>query len=603
MSHGKAAVDIGFSINKATLIENMQERSVIALGTVCDAVSNSGDLFKVDITKQIMLAARNAHSCYHEELNEKKLIEKKSKEQASKNKKKRKEERQKMDLSKKFTDRNFITPLRAMNEYLLKPSDLESLRKTTRRSPFEDNPPIQVYLRRDVEQKSIEVWGSEEALQRELKKRKEEEEQYRNNIFHVKKILKEYTRFTMHEEERKRQELIIKTSGRVVLTAVVINATNFALKVLAWLYTGSHSMFAEAIHSLADTGNQLILFYGIKKSLQTPTQYHPYGYHNMRYVASLISGVGVFFLGTGLSVYHGINGILHPETMESLYWAYVVLGGSLISEGGTLVVAFRETMRGAKRDGLTFLQYAHRNKLQNRSRPGVFIGYALKTVGYRIWYPDEDKVDKTKHVFFNESKIGMDSFRNKNVSSSTLTFIPEQVEEYLTIEEKEPPVHESTSSREWKRVTKKREKGKTAGQIDVYYNPKPGVRLRKRELENLTDEDLSEESSEEEHSAIVTEIPKSYRKAITSSLKEKWINAMETEIAILKDREVWEIVPRPINKTVIITDGYIPEQQMGIFQNNRWVYSIKENAEDQIEGIKVHLVAQGFHQVESSRLQ
>ncbi|CAL1267925.1 unnamed protein product [Larinioides sclopetarius] len=188
---------------------------------------------------------------------------------------KRKEERQKMDLSKKFTDRNFITPLRAMNEYLLKPSDLESLRKTTRRSPFEDNPPIQVYLRRDVEQKAIEVWGSEEAVQRELKKRKEEEEQYRNNIFNVKKILKEYTRSTMHEEERKRQELIMKTSGRVVLTAVVINATNFALKVLAWLHTGSHSMFAEAIHSLADTGNQLILFYGIKKSLRTPTQYHP----------------------------------------------------------------------------------------------------------------------------------------------------------------------------------------------------------------------------------------------------------------------------------------------------------------------------------------
>ncbi|GIY11571.1 zinc transporter 9 [Caerostris darwini] len=270
---------------------------------------------------------------------------------------KKKAVRKKMDLTQKFTDRNFITPLRAMNEYLLKPSDLESLRKITRRSPFEDNPPIYVYLRRDVEQKSIEVWGSQEAVQRELKKRQEEEEQYRNNIFHVKKILKEYTRSTMHEEEKKRQEIILKTSGRVVMTAVIINATNFALKVFAWLYTGSHSMFAEAIHSLADTGNQLLLVYGIKKSLQTPTQYHPYGYHNMRYVASLISGVGIFFLGTGLSIYHGINGILNPESMESLYWAYIVLGGSLVSEGGTLAVAYRETLRGARRDGLSFLQY------------------------------------------------------------------------------------------------------------------------------------------------------------------------------------------------------------------------------------------------------
>ncbi|GFY54925.1 zinc transporter 9 [Trichonephila inaurata madagascariensis] len=275
---------------------------------------------------------------------------------------KRKEERKKMDFTKSFTERNFITPLRAMNEYFLKPGDLEKLRKITRRSPFEDNPPIHVYLRRDVEQKSIEVWGSQEALQRELKRRQDEEEQYRNSIFHVKKILKEYTRSTMHEEERKRQEHILRTSGKVVITAVIINATNFALKVIAWLYTGSHSMFAEAIHSLADTGNQLLLVYGLKKSLQTPTQYHPYGYHNMRYVASLISGVGIFFLGTGLSLYHGINGILNPEQMESLYWAYVVLGGSLISEGGTLAVAFRETARGAKRDGMTFLQYVVRGQ-------------------------------------------------------------------------------------------------------------------------------------------------------------------------------------------------------------------------------------------------
>ncbi|GBM36831.1 hypothetical protein AVEN_82824-1 [Araneus ventricosus] len=80
MSLGNAAVERGFSINKAMLIENMQERSVIALRTVYDAVSNSGGLFKVDITKQMKLAARNAHSYYHEELKAEKLIEKKSEE-------------------------------------------------------------------------------------------------------------------------------------------------------------------------------------------------------------------------------------------------------------------------------------------------------------------------------------------------------------------------------------------------------------------------------------------------------------------------------------------------------------------------------------------
>ncbi|GBM08412.1 Retrovirus-related Pol polyprotein from transposon RE1 [Araneus ventricosus] len=82
---------------------------------------------------------------------------------------------------------------------------------------------------------------------------------------------------------------------------------------------------------------------------------------------------------------------------------------------------------------------------------------------------------------------------------------------------------------------------------------------------------------------MVTKIPKSHREAITSSLKEKWINDMETEIAILKDREIWEIVPHPQNKTVI---------------GCRWIYSIKENAEGQILKYKACLVAQGFNHVE-----
>lgn len=65
----------------------------------------------------------------------------------------RKKERVKFDTSHPFTERNFITAVRAMAEFLLKPSDLENLRKTKRRSPFENEPPITVYWRKDVEEK------------------------------------------------------------------------------------------------------------------------------------------------------------------------------------------------------------------------------------------------------------------------------------------------------------------------------------------------------------------------------------------------------------------------------------------------------------------
>lgn len=98
------------------------------------------------------------------------------------------------------------------------------------------------------------------------------------------------------------------------------NGTNFVIKMLAWSMTGSHSMFAEAIHSLADTINQVILAYGIHKSTQRANLDHPYGYANMRHVASLISGVGIFCVGAGLSFYHGITGLISQEPIESLYW-------------------------------------------------------------------------------------------------------------------------------------------------------------------------------------------------------------------------------------------------------------------------------------------
>lgn len=270
--------------------------------------------------------------------------------------------RRKLDVTKDYTERNFVTPVRAMSDYLLKPGDLEGLRKVQRRSPYEDAPPITVYLRRDVEARALEVWGSYDALQKEHERRRLEEQKYRESVSNVKSILKEYQRAERASQEAKRREQILQGSGRVVHTALAINCLNFAFKGVAWLYTGSHSMFAEAIHSLSDTCNQVLLAFGIHKSIQQANPDHPYGYHNMRYVSSLISGVGVFFFGAGLAWYHGIKGLLHPEALESLYWAFFILGGSLISEGGTFLVAFNEVKRGARREKMTMLEYVKRSR-------------------------------------------------------------------------------------------------------------------------------------------------------------------------------------------------------------------------------------------------
>lgn len=271
--------------------------------------------------------------------------------------------RKRVDLTASSMERNFITPVRAMADFLLKPSDLESLPKTKRRSPYECEPPITVYWRKDVEAKAVKVWGSKENLIKERLIREIEKKKYQQNLFTVKRRLREYRREMSKEAELAETESgLFGRSGKVVLTAVAINASNFLFKLFAWLYTGSHSMFSECIHSLADTINQLILAYGIHKSIQIADSYHPYGYSNMKYVASLISGVGIFCVGTGLSFYHGCLGLMHPSPVEDYFWAYFILGGSLVSEGATWLVAFNTIRKGAREINMSVKDYIFRGQ-------------------------------------------------------------------------------------------------------------------------------------------------------------------------------------------------------------------------------------------------
>lgn len=96
---------------------------------------------------------------------------------------KQQEKRERVDFSRSSLERNFITPARAMSDFLLKMSDLESLPKTKRRSPYEQEPPIIVYWRKDVEAKAIQVWGSRENLLRECLKREIERKQHQQSVY------------------------------------------------------------------------------------------------------------------------------------------------------------------------------------------------------------------------------------------------------------------------------------------------------------------------------------------------------------------------------------------------------------------------------------
>ena len=154
---------------------------------------------------------------------------------------------------------------------------LVGLRMTTRRSPSGFNHSINVYWRKDVEAKAMEIWGSWKNLEAEMVKLEEQKLKHKEPLsfylrfFDPSKKRRPLTRENWPvrpmrssinlEKPASGTGLMSNPSGRVVLAAIAINGTNFFFKVVAWLFTGSAAMFSEAVHSAADTCNQVITFF------------------------------------------------------------------------------------------------------------------------------------------------------------------------------------------------------------------------------------------------------------------------------------------------------------------------------------------------------
>jgi len=128
----------------------------------------------------------------------------------------------------------------------------------------------------------------------------------------------------------------------------------------AFLFTGSASLLSEAIHSFADVGNQVLLAVGVKKSQRAPNRLHPYGYSHERYIWALISGVGIFFLGCGVSMYHGVTQLLDPTPIAYPYIAFGALAFAFFVEGITFLLAYRQVLRSARQLGVSFREYVRR---------------------------------------------------------------------------------------------------------------------------------------------------------------------------------------------------------------------------------------------------
>ena len=148
------------------------------------------------------------------------------------------------------------------------------------------------------------------------------------------------------------------SSKTAVAAAIVGNALVMVAKFVAFIFTGSGAMLSETIHTLADLLNQILLMVGIVRSTRDADDTYAYGYQSERYVWALISAVGIFFLGCGVTVYHGIQTLMHPHEMKDLSWAIGVLIFSFILEGIVFLIALRAAKQQAgERPLLHFLRY------------------------------------------------------------------------------------------------------------------------------------------------------------------------------------------------------------------------------------------------------
>jgi cation diffusion facilitator family transporter len=148
---------------------------------------------------------------------------------------------------------------------------------------------------------------------------------------------------------------------KAVVAALAANLAIAIAKFVAFLFTGSASMLAESVHSVADTGNETLLLIGRGRSRRARTAAHPFGFGRERYFYAFVVAVMLFTVGSVFSIYDGIHKILSPGHLDSPVVAYVVLGLSMVLEGFSLRTAIHEANE-VRQEGLGWRQFVHVTK-------------------------------------------------------------------------------------------------------------------------------------------------------------------------------------------------------------------------------------------------
>jgi cation diffusion facilitator family transporter len=180
----------------------------------------------------------------------------------------------------------------------------------------------------------------------------------------------------------------VEGGRKAILAAFAANLGIAVAKFIGFIFTSSSSMLAEAVHSLADTGNQLLLLLGARRASRPATAEHSFGFGRERYFWAFVVALVLFIGGATFAIYEGIEKILHPHELESPGWAFAILGVAMLLEGFSLRTAWREA-RHADVGGVGMVRFVRQSRAPELpvvllEDTGALIGLLLALAGVSL---------------------------------------------------------------------------------------------------------------------------------------------------------------------------------------------------------------------------
>ena len=152
----------------------------------------------------------------------------------------------------------------------------------------------------------------------------------------------------------------------VIYAALIGNSLIAIMKFIAAFITGSSAMFSEGIHSVVDTGNQMLLLYGLKQAKKPADDRFPFGHGKEIYFWSFVVAIMIFAVGAGISIYEGIHRLLNPTPLQNIMVNYIVLSLAMIFEGAAWFFALKEFKQAKGKWG--YIEAVQRGK-----DPSIFV--------------------------------------------------------------------------------------------------------------------------------------------------------------------------------------------------------------------------------------